>query len=419
MKRHFASAILLVGVLLYAWFPVRTGYVARNNNDFKHIYLGAQRLLERESPYSAESLFLQAHRSGLGNTSLNPYVYLPFTGLSLGFLAPLSFESASGLFFFINHLLVLAGCWLLCRELFPRSHVIAFSGCLIALAVSHPWFRTLTAGQLNAVLFFCYAVAFVLLRRNRDTAAGATLGFAAMFKLAPGIFLLYFALRRQWRAFSAMGATCALLLLLSIAAVGIQPHLDFIPMLRQMSYGHSTWEDLPIEHPPTFWKDPPNQSANSLLTHLLVANNGMTQPVFSLSQNAANAATWVFSAAVLGIYLIRHQRRRNLKDGDSLFFATVLLSLLLPSLMWDHYLVIALLPVLWLVSLRHRPLAVAAALCYVAIAAPWHYDAPAFRHGAGIFLMSIKLFPTLALFLLCLAAPKLILKPATTVESKL
>lgn len=424
VMKPFALAVLLAGSLVYLVFAGVYPHSRRHDNDFRHIYLGVQALANGDSPYPPQTLLLYAHRAGLGDASLNPFVYLPFTGLSLAFLAPLPFRAASEVWFVLNHLLTIAGAWLLAMALTPKAQpkseiwprLAIFGGIVSVLGLCHPYIRSLTAGQLNSVLFFCYAAAFVALLRGRERLAGGILGFAALFKLAPAAFLLFFALRRKWQGLGAMAATCALLLGISVLVFGWRVHAEFLPMLEQMSYGHSTWQ----QYGATFWKDPWNQSANSLLSHLLVARNGVTTPWFHSAQSTANAWTYVFSLSVLAAYLVCFRPGgARLAPGESAalplddqmaFHAAILLSLLAPSLLWDHYLVQAIIPCLWLIGAlagQRRFITLAlAALVLVLICIPWPFATPSFSAGWRVLLMSLKLYPTVLLFALICANSK-------------
>ena len=433
-QRWVAGLLIAVGIGLYASLQVAGPLQALHGNDFKHIYLGMQALTDGGEPYSPQSLLLQAHRHDMGGASLNPYVYLPFTGLCLGFLKPLSFHAASLTWFFLNHVMVIAAAWIISRSIF-RFHLDreqwashAFGLLLIALALNHPLQRTLTAGQLNCVLLLCLAGGYLALASGRERLAGVVLGFAAMFKLAPGLFLLFFLLRRRWRALGAMALACAALLAVSVVAVGWRVHLEFLPMLRQMGYGHSTWEEWGA----TFWKDPANQSLNSLFTHLMVRGNGIAAPWVHWGQAAANGATIATALLLVAAFIAAAMRhvpdpwaevrvprafeRGNLTVQESaLYMATILLSLLIPSLMWDHYLLLAVLPAAWLVRAlaeARRPRALAAAVVLYALTAmPWRFDSPLFQAGGGVLLMSVKLLPALGLFGMCLGT-KGLLSPA-------
>ncbi|PKO14643.1 hypothetical protein CVU37_14205 [candidate division BRC1 bacterium HGW-BRC1-1] len=416
-------ALLLIVVAFAFYIPLQIILPLRglHGNDFKHIYLGMQALTEASEPYSPQAILLQASLHGFRpGDNFNPYVYLPFTGLAMAFLKPFTFPVASLVWFALNHIFTLAAAWFMATGLFvspdekQRWRSLLFGALVLVLALNFPLFRTLTAGQLNCVLLLCLAAAFNTFMRQRDLTAGAILGFAAMYKLAPGLYLLHLALRRRWRALVSMFATCATLGVISIAAVGWSIHLDFLPMLKQMSYGHSTWE----EHNAVFWKEPANQSINALATHLLVSGNGFTNPWLELEQRHANAVTKVITFALIAAYIaaVWPCRRADItpqpdsRREAALFHTVLLLALLIPSLMWDHYMLLVLLPVAWLFvdSLRqHCHLrATIILLLFAATAIPWPFAAPENTSGARILLMSMKLLPTLGLYALCLLAAK-------------
>lgn len=410
MKTLRAPLFVLVAVMLYGWWPVWTAWNTINSNDFKHMYLGMKALLDGISPYSFQALHHQAALQGYRQISLNPYVYLPFTGHALAFLAPFRLDQAVVVWFVLNHLFV-AGCVWLLSGLWPRQRLAAVGGLILAFAVSFPLIRTLTAGQLNLALLLLILLARELLMRGRPRWAGGVLAFATLFKLMPGIFGLFLLLQRRWRAVGAAVVSGILLLAASTLAAGWRTSLEFLPVLRQMGYGKSTWPEVF-----SFWNDPPNQSLNSFFSHIFAASDE-TVPWVNLGQNAANAATWIAVTLLLGCYLIVQglaaskpatRAHGNSFDGadDLGFSATLLLGLLIPSLMWDHYLVMAIYPAAVLIRtawVRRRWISVGAVLvCYGLICVPWVFHRPEFRSGAGILLMSLKLWPTLALFGLAL-----------------
>ncbi len=398
---------------LYAYGQVWQPLTHLHSNDFKHIYLGTQAIWSGRDPYSAPSLLDVAKDFGLGNAALNPYVYLPFTGIALGFLKFFPFPTAALLWFFINHSFLLFSFIIWARLLAENttstfSRLGWFNILLLLASISHPLSRTLTAGQLNIVLLFCYVMSFWALRKHWEFLAGAIIGFASVFKLAPAVFALYFLLLRRVRALLAMALTSAVLLLLSIAIAGWRMHRDFLPVLAQMGYGKSTWQ----EYGATFWKDPWNQSLNSFFTHLMVEANRVTVSWFSGTQVSANIFTIVASAVLVALFSAaawqyggKYPRANHASEErvrEALFLATLLLSLLLPSLLWDHYLVVLLLPVSWLIAVGIERNLVGipwiALLCYMLTAMPVRLDAESFRHGLGVLLMSSKLYPTLIIF---------------------
>ncbi|GAA1893701.1 glycosyltransferase 87 family protein [Lapillicoccus jejuensis] len=71
------------------------------------------------------------------------------------------------------------------------------------LAVSEPVFRTLLLGQVNAVLLLLVVLDLLVLPRGRQ---GLLVGLAAGVKLVPGVFVLWFLLRRDRRGALLSGA---------------------------------------------------------------------------------------------------------------------------------------------------------------------------------------------------------------------
>jgi len=420
-RRWITGLIVFLGLMV---FLISSGIAGRmlHSNDFKHIYLGMQALVSGDEPYSPASLLLQARKHGLENAALNPFVYPPFTGLSLAFLAPLPFTAAVKIWFLLNMLITAASAWIISRSLFGETggksfgyrSWTAFGIILLAIGISHPYIRTLTAGQLTCVLLFCQSAAFAALLSRRDTLAGGVLGFAAMFKLAPGIYLLYFVLIRRWRALAAMAAVSAVLLAISVVITGWATHVRFIALLPHMGYGHSVWE----EYGAAFWKDPWNQSINSLLTHIMVSGNNTTSSWFAASQQSANLLTTLLSLLLIIFFVCCACPRKNANshsDGISsaeqgAYMGILVLSLMLPSLMWDHYLMLLILPASWLanyyLSRKRWPSLATLFVFYAAAALPWRYDSPMFLSGWGVPLMTMKLFPVIGILIMCCIAAK-------------
>jgi len=399
--------LLIAAVACYGYFAVLVPWHYRHDNDFKHIYLGIQALYDESEPYSLVSLRLQAALHGLRGASLNPYVYLPFTGLSLGFLKPLSFPLASATWYVLNEIFMLLTTAFLAKAFWPRAATTAFSILLLCLAFNHPLVRTLTAGQLNCALLLMLTGSFCLLGRGRSTWAGVLIGYAAMFKLFPALLGAHLAAWRRWKEFCAMAGTCVLLLVGSVLVVGWKVHMAFIPMLRQMGYGRSTWE----EYDQTYWRDPSNQGLNSLFSHLMVKTDATTPWILS-SQSAANLATIASVLVLAGCWIWAQVRSRrstgfvscngSMISQEGSYMATILLALLIPSLMWDHYLLIAFLPVVWLwkQSIAQGSWGVFGTVtaAWVLVSMPWRFDSPMFTHGTLLPLMSMKLFPTLVIY---------------------
>lgn len=404
-RRHSALSWLLLAFAsaLYCWTNIWNAWHGINSNDFKHIYFGMKALLDGISPYTFEALHHQAALQGYDRIALNPYVYLPFTGHAMGILAPFNFEQAQAAWFILNHIFVAASLWMI-SSLWPHRRVLALALLTLAMGINFPLYRTLTAGQLNCALLFMICLGWRLMRAGRPALAGIVMAFATLYKLMPGIYVLYFLLRRRWRAFFAMAIAGPALFLVSMVAGGINTTLDFFPVLNQMGYGKSTWSDVF-----SFWDDPPNQSLNSFFSHIFALNDH-TRPWAYWGQQAANTWTIIATLLLLAAYVVMLFRSSrpmpadapHTTTNDPAFGATLILGLLTPSLLWDHYLSMLILPAAIMVQLAaktQRRWAVGlVTICWLLMSTPWHFELPMFTHGAGILLMSMKLWPTLILF---------------------
>lgn len=465
-----------------------------NGNDFKHIYLGASMLVRGEDPYDAKALLALARGRGLG--AINPYVYLPFTGLIMSPLTLLDPPGALRFWFVLNHLFLLASLVLAFWALGIRPTPMHLAMAATLAALCYPLHRTLTAGQLNCALLFLFALVLALERKRWSIAAGAVAAFAFLFKIFPGVLLIYFGWKamdnylashgaggrnkygvprfRFLRFLFSMVGFGLLFLGVSVAWVGWEQHLAFRPLLAQMGYGQSTWADLGQQ----FYRDPANQSLNSFFHHIVapLQGSGITPwlqagPAWADGlTRTSTALCWVL--ALIGL-AFQHRRTKRLlsvrrigamqtnplsQDGTecspvpnaAAFCVFILLGLLTPSIYWDHYAVLLLLPLLayyqwldsrakpgaygllvlialplgaflemrafWTGSLlggalvvvaillwRYRAEGARAALWSIAAAcilARFDFGAAPFRQGAGLIAMSIKLWPTLALLLL-------------------
>jgi Glycosyltransferase family 87 len=351
-----------------------------------------------------------------GLDGINPYVYLPFTGLVMTPVSHFPFPQSARLWFGISHAalllaIALTGVHLTGKRWWHAPWTIAL-GILIA-ALMMPLYRQSTAGQLNGVLALALAIILVSLEHRWHWLAGLAIAFAALFKLSPGLFILWLLWRRAWRPLAWTAGWLALLTLWSLWQVGLSLHLEFLPLLADMRIGHSTWAHRGM----TFHFDPANQAMGSFLLHVL-AGAGDTQPWLNLGEGVANGLTMVFSLGVLGVIIFATRRGW----GDSgpepealrLEWALVVLaSLLIPSLLWDHY-VVQLLPVLmvliwgmWMTGDTGLPgkillsaLWVAAAVLLTVWISHWSESR---RQGLGLLTMSIRLWGVLLLFGIALA----------------
>lgn len=142
-----------------------------------------------------------------------PYIYPPFAAVLMVPLATVPWHVAVVGMFAVSMLSLGCVIYLVLRRLWPsgtRSGVLAFTTLLLVPSVGlEPISQTFSFGQINLELMALVA-ADCLVRRPRWP-RGLLVGIAMAIKLTPGIFLLYFLLRRDYRAavMSVLGAAVA------------------------------------------------------------------------------------------------------------------------------------------------------------------------------------------------------------------
>lgn len=384
-----------------------------SGNDFLHIYLGSRLLWDGYDPYDPHTM-LQAGHILLRRGPL-PYVYLPFTGFVMRPISALPYGQAFLAWFLFSHLLMLGALVVGLRALRMPLSWWNLSFGLLVLAASVPLGRSMSAGQLNAPLAFGYALFFYCiadtlrgkapatpLRRfaGHPAATGALAAALMLFKLSPGILLIYLLWMRLWKHAAWMAVWSMFFMALTVALFGLDVHLKFLPMLRDMGYGRSTWAQF--GH--AFYSDPANQSFNALFHHLFAQTPQGTQPWIRAGTGLANALTWAASLLVLGstFWLARRSRRMPSMEKAALGYSLfIFASLLLPSLMWDHYLVQLIFPILalFMALLRDRSiiLRILFILGLMIISMDYNFWDESLKEGLGLLAMSAKLWGVLLL----------------------
>lgn len=364
---------------------------AIHSNDFKHLWAGAWLLAHGRNPYDPAMLFTVAASQGW--QGINPFVYLPATGLFLKPFAALPFEAARDAWLWLNWALawavVLAGPALIgARRPWPARLAGA---CFLIGAM--PFMRQMTAGQMNVVTAALIVGAVWAFRRRRDWLLGLLLAVGFGWKIAPAILIAALVPLRRWRALAWGIGFSAALMLASVALYGVEIHRDALAMISQMGYGKSTWAELGSR----FHLDPFNQAPGALMLHLFT-QNPITTPWSDLGAKTANALTIGISIVLLAAWIGPAWRKRS----EAAFLAATLLMLLIPSLMWDHYAVQALPALMWIFGLKdtwsRKVRAIAALVIFALLAIPWNHQSESFRSGAGILLMSLRLWPIIGLF---------------------
>ena len=398
-KKAAGILLCIIGFWFYCQSSLNTGYQYATRNDFAHLYLAGY-LAERGGDFFDANLLLRTRHHLQIQTGLNPYVYPPFFAILLIPLSKFSYDMAWTLFSLLSHAAYFASLALLVRMIRrDEDESIFWWGILMALsACFYPLTKTYSAGQMNTFMLLVITGSAYLLSKKRDMEAGALIGLGAAIKIAPAFLLIYCLWKRKWLA-AASGLVIILIsLIISFSMLGVDIHGGFINMAKDMGYGSSTW----AEYNQTYHIDPYNQAPSALWYRLcastLTAQFGVIQGIMN-APVAAKVLSYLTAVIILAL-LLRSTRRSAESFTINEYAFWTLGMLLLPSLLWDHYLVQAMLAVAIALQVALSGKSKYAFLLGIAIATmamPFVHYHPLYRSGIMTLVMSMKLFAMLLL----------------------
>jgi len=198
----------------------------------------------------------------------------------------------------------------------PVSRSIRWVIVLLA-GVSWPFAYAIKLGQVGPLLFLAFAIGWRWLDRPAHLGASGAVG--AAIKLQPGIILVWAVLTRRWRAAVIGGVVLAALSVAATLLAGFAAWGDFMTLISRVS------DPIRTEH---------NLTPGAVAFQLGIS---------------ADVAAWVqltSMAAVVGLVLVAVVWGTS----ESSYLVVVIASQLLSPILWDHYAMLLLLPVAYLLS---------------------------------------------------------------------
>jgi len=118
-----------------------------------------------------------------------------------------------------------------------RGRLPAVDRALVAgfCLASAPVLAVLGLGQVDTLVAFAFALAFVAVEADREGVAGVALGAAALVKVFPAVLGLWLAWRRAWRALAAAVATGVAGLAAGAALFGPGAYRRYVGVLSERS----------------------------------------------------------------------------------------------------------------------------------------------------------------------------------------
>ena len=298
-------AMVLGGLAVVAAVWVLTSWLGRSEGwayDFKAYYDAAIRIIYTGSPYQELTLSgpFQPGPGGL-------YLYSPVLALLMVPLTSLSLNDATIVWLLVR----LVGLAVACAMLPVRPNLRLATFC-IAL-VSAPVLFDLNLGNVSLLV----TVAAVAIWRYLDKpAAGVALAASMLVRPTMGVIAAWWLLRGQWRPVAwALGAGVALALV-TLPFVGIGVWAEYFTVVRNVS-------------------DVTGVRSNVDLGSAVLMMDG---PLW-----LATIALYAGYIVAGGATLLSLRRDRELS-----FVVTLMATLLLAPLLWDHYLTNLLIPAAFL-----------------------------------------------------------------------
>ena len=302
---------LVVSALVYSDASSAVVAIPTEDDFWGYDYLAyvnaAERLIATGSLYQAETLS-GPYRPG----PFGLYMYAPPLGVSLQPATGLGFDAGMWTWYIAHVLALIAACVLL--PVRPLIRLFTFVVAAFSFAVT----KDMALGNVSVLILLPTVVAWRWLDRPLGSIAQA---FAISIRPTLGILLIWQLLRRQWRAVAWTVLAGSLLIVFTLPFVGLEGYLDYLTVLRNMS-------------------DVTGVLYNYDLGSIALAPGAVRQ--------APRSPRVGYVIAIAAILL---SLRRDRELG---FVVTVMASLLLSPLLWDHYLAMLVLPAAFLAE-RGRP----------------------------------------------------------------
>ena len=134
---------------------------------------------------------------------------------------------------FVNYVFLAVGCWLLFRLAFQGSMTLPKVTMFGFLVLNYyPLYEALIQRNIEIFEFLLIVGAMTQFSQRGDAIAGSLVGFAAMTKFLPGIFVPYFVLKGRWRATWAAVVVIGILGVLAQVTLGWEHNWVFIQLWK-------------------------------------------------------------------------------------------------------------------------------------------------------------------------------------------
>lgn len=304
LARMGRASLPIVAVLLFASGVAATLAAAGDTlgYDFRAYHQAVERLTSGAPLY--DMAFDAAGAFGL-------FFYPPIFAILVLPFSLLEVDAAIGVWSGLSVAAFLVGVAVL-----PVGRAIRWWLVLLA-GLSFPFVYAVKLGQVGPVLFLLFAVGWRWM--DDPTRLGPSGALGAAIKVQPGVILVWALLTRRFAAVVVGGAGLVVLAVIATLVTGVQAWADFITLLRTVTDPITT---------------PQNLTPGAVAYQL-----GASTSLAGLIQLGSTVA--VIVAVLLAI--------RTCTDEAS-YLVVVVASQLVSPILWDHYAMLLLLPVAYLLA---------------------------------------------------------------------
>jgi hypothetical protein len=199
---------------------------------------------------------------------------------------------------------------------------------LLLAGLSWPFLYSVKLGQVGPVLLLLFAIGWRWM--DRPWVTGTAIALGAALKVQPVILLGWAVLARRWRIAAAAVVALAVLAIAGVLVGGTGAWPEFVGLLGRISDPVAT---------------PHNMTAGAVAYQL------------GVSREAATLLQWAVMGGVVLLVVLAALRWSAVPS----YLVAVVASQALSPVLWDHYAMILLLPVAWLLD-RGRWIALGAAV---------------------------------------------------------
>jgi Glycosyltransferase family 87/WD40-like Beta Propeller Repeat len=336
---RFRLPLRMVVLLTFAIF-LRTSFYTgwtKTETDFPNYYTAA--VLARQGQplrkfYDWTWFARQMSYAGEG-VQLGTYTaQTPLTMLPMVPLARFPMQRAKQIWLACNLIFLIAAVWLMSRMTRVRLEsiwLLAFCGYFSLRA-------NFVLGQYYVFLLFLLTLAFYFIHQGRFWPGGATSGLAFGLKLYGGPLLLYFAVRRQWKALLGMIAAALLLVGLAIALFGVADVRYYATQVLPRSLEGGSLD------PYTPW----NPTFTTLLRRMFMREAELNpHPLWDAPQNYFFLRSFVSIGIVVFLVLGAVRKRASERHNFAWF---VIAAMLLSTSLASYSFIVLLLPAVLLLE---------------------------------------------------------------------